>query len=77
MEIRKIERTPLNDEAARVTDFEQGNEGLFKVLENKQSQIDYIKNKIKALEKDNDKLDRKGMANSIERLDLEFDLNGK
>ena len=37
----------------------------------------YIKTKIKVLEKDNDKLDRKGLANSVEQLDFEFDLNGK
>ena len=77
MEIRRIERAPLNDEVTKATDFEKGNEGLFKVLENKQSQIDYIKTKIKVLEKDNDKLDRKGLANSVEQLDFEFDLNGK
>lgn len=77
MEIRRIERAPLNDEVNKATDFEKGNEGLFKVLENKQSQIDYIKTKIKVLEKDNDKLDRKGLANSVEQLDFEFDLNGK
>lgn len=60
-----------------VDDFEGGEQdGLMKVLNTKQRQIDLLQKKIEKMEKDNDKFDKMGKMKEQGSIDFEFDLEG-
>ena len=60
-----------------VDDFEGGEQdGLMKVLNTKQRQIDLLQKKIEKMEKDNDKFDKMGKMTEQGSIDFEFDLEG-
>lgn len=75
MEIKNVEREAI--EPIGGYEVEEKDQGLLKVLENKQRQIDQIKERINNMEKNNEKLDRKGEYDTIEKLDFDFDIEGK
>ena len=64
-------------ENAEVEDVNIGeNTGLMRVLNNKQKEIDNLKNKISKIEENNNRLDLNGKVKHIESMDFEFDLQG-
>ena len=74
MEIQNVDKEMM--EPIGYGEVDEKNEGLMRVLENKQKQIELMKERITNMEKNNDKLDRKGDYDSIEKIDFEFDLGG-
>ena len=61
----------------RVEDVNIGeNNGLMRVLNNKQKEIDNLKNKIEKIEQNNNRLDVNGKVKNTESIDFEFSLYG-
>jgi TolA-binding protein len=52
-------------------------EGLMRVLNNKQRQIDLLQEKIEKLERNNNRFDKMGKVKKMESIDFEFELDGK
>lgn len=53
------------------------NKGLMRVLENKQKEIDNLKNKIDKIEDHNNRLDHFGKVRTEKSMNFEFELEGK
>ena len=76
--MKRLDREMDYDEV-EVEDLDLGEQtGLMRVLNNKQKQIDLLKEKIDKLEEDNNKFDKMGNAKKKnESIDFEFELEGK
>ena len=58
-------------------DVELGEDkGLVRILNDKEKQIDLLKEKIQKVEKENDKFDNMGKFKKDKEIDFEFDLEG-